>query len=560
LLSGQASVGDLQSITLTSSNATIETALIKNILSNYVTVMDLKAGNIDTNKFKIQSSDGSAVIDGNTMSFKDENGNVRVQIGKDANDNFTFVLYDADGQGVLIDTNGIKESSINDGLIVDRMIADKDNEYDGISADKLNVSSVIGAINKEGGLRSTSIRFDEGTQTLQEVYTKMTQSIQNASDAATTASSNASSALTASQNAANAAQRALDTLNGISTLDAFSAVLTNDSHVIRTLSDGSGADFTGCYTQINAFLGDTNVNEQCVFNQTASNGVTVSWNSTQHVATVTGMTGDTGYVDIEAIYHQGQSDEASITKRFSLTKIKDGGVGTSYSLILNSQIFKTNVAKTITTPSVISGNAYFNDGSNPKNFNGIFKVYTTTNGSDYTLYQQTLTAGNSFEFNIPRNIVGLKVELYSANGQQLLDVAYGSVIVDPQELANTLTNVSTSLHTTQNKVTKISDSVNGIDASLQSLTTKVNGISDGNLVYQTPYVTNGKNVTISAVVYKDGKDATQTFPASCFTWAKRTENGETPLGSGYSVTVDKSTYGYGGTVIGRFETPPEQGE
>ena len=60
----------------------------------------LKAGEISTDKFNVTSDDGRLTIIGNTMQFKDKNGNIRIQIGRDANDDFTFVLYDSTGKGV----------------------------------------------------------------------------------------------------------------------------------------------------------------------------------------------------------------------------------------------------------------------------------------------------------------------------------------------------------------------------------------------------------------------------------------------------------------------------
>lgn len=83
----------------------------------------LKASEIDTDKFHVKSNDGSLEIVGNTMQFKDQNDVVRIQIGRDTNNNFTFCLYDETGKGVLIDSSGIKESAISDGLIKNDMVA-----------------------------------------------------------------------------------------------------------------------------------------------------------------------------------------------------------------------------------------------------------------------------------------------------------------------------------------------------------------------------------------------------------------------------------------------------
>lgn len=111
-------------VNLTADNATISEALIKSLMAQYITVADLKAGNIITDTINILSEDGSFAIVGNTMQFKDKDDNMRIQIGRDANDDFTFTLYDASGEGVLIDSTGIHASAISDGLIVNQMIGD----------------------------------------------------------------------------------------------------------------------------------------------------------------------------------------------------------------------------------------------------------------------------------------------------------------------------------------------------------------------------------------------------------------------------------------------------
>ena len=47
---------------------------------------------------------------GNLLQFKDSNGIVRIQIGKDSKGAYTFTLYDATGKGVLINQDGIQSS------------------------------------------------------------------------------------------------------------------------------------------------------------------------------------------------------------------------------------------------------------------------------------------------------------------------------------------------------------------------------------------------------------------------------------------------------------------
>lgn len=137
LLAGNISSEMAHIIKLTAENVQIDEAVIRDLIAANITVSMLKASEIDTDKFHVKSNDGSLEIVGNTMQFKDKNNVTRIQIGRDANDNFTFCLYDETGKGVLIDSSGIKESAISDGLIKNDMVADGT-----ISKEKLNFNIV----------------------------------------------------------------------------------------------------------------------------------------------------------------------------------------------------------------------------------------------------------------------------------------------------------------------------------------------------------------------------------------------------------------------------------
>lgn len=123
LLAGNVSAELGHIIKLTADNVIIDEAVIRQLIASQITVSMLKAGTINADKFNIESEDGGMTIAGNTMQFKDQNGVVRIQIGRDTNNNFTFCLYDETGKGVLIDSTGIKDSAISDGLIKNDMIA-----------------------------------------------------------------------------------------------------------------------------------------------------------------------------------------------------------------------------------------------------------------------------------------------------------------------------------------------------------------------------------------------------------------------------------------------------
>lgn len=191
LLSGAAGIGDLQNIHLTSDNAVIDTALIREAVMQSVSIADLLAGTISTNKFLIASDDGGIRIQGATQQWSDTDGTVRMQAGRDANGDFTFSLFDKTGKGILIDATGVKPDAIADGLIVNKMIADNA----GIAGSKLDISSVVSAINDSSqSIKSSRIWFDEEKQTLNQLYAQINKNITTIQLAAESASNTANTA------------------------------------------------------------------------------------------------------------------------------------------------------------------------------------------------------------------------------------------------------------------------------------------------------------------------------------------------------------------------------
>ena len=126
---------DAQVLNITAENTTIGNAVIKDAMIESVNADKITAGSIDTSKVIIESEDGGIKIEGATQQFKDDTGTVRVQIGKDAQGNFTFCLFSQDGVGVLLDETGIKAGAVPDGLIVNDMVASDAN----ISGDKIDI-------------------------------------------------------------------------------------------------------------------------------------------------------------------------------------------------------------------------------------------------------------------------------------------------------------------------------------------------------------------------------------------------------------------------------------
>lgn len=170
LVGGNLTMDNIQSLVLTSDKVTIANALIKDAMIETVSANKINTGTINTNNVQIQSEDGSLLINGTTQQFKDKTGKVRIQIGKDAQGNFTFALFSQDGVGILIDETGIKSGAVPNGLIVDNMVSDNAN----ISGGKLDISSVISSINNnENTLSSSKIKFDDTAQTLDVAFNQL---------------------------------------------------------------------------------------------------------------------------------------------------------------------------------------------------------------------------------------------------------------------------------------------------------------------------------------------------------------------------------------------------
>lgn len=171
LVNGNLSSENIQAGGITSDKLTIANGFITNAMIANLDVSKINAGDISTNKFRIKSDDGGIEIVGATQQFKDKNNKVRVQIGRDKNNNFTFSLFDETGTGVLIDYTGIKEGAIADDLIVSDMIAS-----DAVGEKQINYSSFITGFNKDTNtntIKSTKIMLNNQNQTLDVAFNQL---------------------------------------------------------------------------------------------------------------------------------------------------------------------------------------------------------------------------------------------------------------------------------------------------------------------------------------------------------------------------------------------------
>lgn len=582
LLSGGAGIGDLQNIHLTSQNAVIDSALIRSAVMQTVSVADLLAGTISTNKFLIASDDGGIRIQGATQQWSDEDGTIRMQAGRDANGDFTFSLFDKTGKGILIDATGVKPDAIADGLIVNKMVSDNA----AIAGSKLDIPSVISAINDSSQtIKSSRIWFDEQNQSLNQTYSQLNQNVTEIRSTASSAASKADAANETAGAASKTAQQALSVLSGISTLDAIGAALNNDAHVVHTNTDGSGGDYSDCFSKMTVYLGDTDVSDDSVFSVSTSAGVTGHWDDASRTYYVTAMSTDDGYVDIDALYGTGerylttrkglkittrvgkyilvQSGGAHIRKRFSISKAKDGKIGLSYDLHSSTLAVRKQKDEKTLIPASITFSATQNDNGLVRSYSGRYSIQEIEDGTTYTLkYVSTSDEIQKIYTPSSVNVKAVRCTLLSAGGVSELDTQTVIIIADAEGLTDdikkaqgTADQAKEAIVTTNQNVANIETSMEGFRTELSETTTDLHGLTDNTLLYNVKYHDNGDGTTtLNAAVYKNGTDVTKTYPVRWYTWNRKTESGEIYLGYGYSITVNNSDYEFGGVCVGIFAT------
>ena len=173
VLAGAVGTGLLQAIHLTADNVVIDDAVIKSAMID----------NIDTDIVRIGND--NIIISGSTQQFKDDNGVVRIQIGKDAQGNFNFTVFGEDGTTRIYSHEGITDKAVPDGLIVDKMVSAEA----GIQASKIKYVTKDGdttlqtVIEIEQGridtlIKETRIENVDGTTTsIKDVYVDMKETV-----------------------------------------------------------------------------------------------------------------------------------------------------------------------------------------------------------------------------------------------------------------------------------------------------------------------------------------------------------------------------------------------
>ena len=141
-------------------NAQIKSAMIESVSAGKIT-----AGDIITNNVRVKSQNGLLLISDETIQISDTS-RVRVQIGKDASNDYSINVWDANGN-LMFSKGGITDSAIKQAIIRNDMVSDTAN----IAAHKLDIDSLFEEINDSSNtIKSTKIYLDDKKQTLDVAF------------------------------------------------------------------------------------------------------------------------------------------------------------------------------------------------------------------------------------------------------------------------------------------------------------------------------------------------------------------------------------------------------
>jgi hypothetical protein len=198
-------------------------------------------------------------------------------------------------------------------------------------------------------------------------------------------------------------------------IDGTRIDLSNENHTVSANSDGSSPVLTNANTLISVYSGDTNVTSSWTISASPSAGITGSLTDSapNKLYTVTGFTTDTGTVTFTAT----RAGYASRQAVFSLSKSKAGtaGAGTVYQI--TPTVGAVREVAGVFTPASIQFNATSTTGAAaPVTYSGRFRIYTSTDGVNFTLQSSSTVDESSRSYTVPAGTKFLRGELYLAGG------------------------------------------------------------------------------------------------------------------------------------------------
>lgn len=156
--------------------------------------------------------------------------------------------------------------------------------------------------------------------------------------------------------------------------------LDNDYQGIPVDSDGNYTDFPECTTTATVMYGTQDITDNCTYTITKSQNIQGNWNKERKTYTVTGLTADSGWVNIKAAYLNNLvvSKQFSLAKQYAGAQGEPGAPGRTYFLQSNAELLLMGADKKI-SPATLTVSAFYRDGQKEeKNLHGYWKVEKST--------------------------------------------------------------------------------------------------------------------------------------------------------------------------------------
>lgn len=217
--------------------------------------------------------------------------------------------------------------------------------------------------------------------------------------------------------------------------------LDNDYQGIPVDSNGNYTEFPECATTATVMYGTQDITDNCTYTITTSQNIQGSWDKENKTYTVTGLTADSGWVNIKAAY----LNNLVVSKQFSLAKQYAGPQGTAgrtYFFQSNADVLIMGADKKI-TPAPLIVDSFYRDGNGEiaQSQKGWWKLEKSTdNGATWSALTVSQTAALD-RLNINVNSLSLKahdmlkVSLYFDQSKtKLADYQTYSVAVDVASL------------------------------------------------------------------------------------------------------------------------------
>lgn len=174
ILVGELTADDILTKMLNADVALIGDGTISSLMTIRQTADKATILNLLTSKINVTSESGNMLIKDNTISIKDEHETPRVQIGKDASDDYNMYVWDSAGN-LMFDAKGLTDKGIQRSIIRDDMVADNA----AIKGSKIDIQTLVSSINESNyQLNSSNISYDG--QTLESKFQRIDEQLNGA--------------------------------------------------------------------------------------------------------------------------------------------------------------------------------------------------------------------------------------------------------------------------------------------------------------------------------------------------------------------------------------------